>query len=296
MFRIIGDLFAQNKPVAFGRGYYDTIVSFSRKRPPGELNNSLRDAGVAKVWDAPIRTPKNYLIGWWLIVNQATEAQIRVLDANYEACGLILSKAHMAFEFDPVDGVEREPIVELLNNYTHLKGSRASDSIFYYGETTKYAISTIARSDRGERMPSKNAGTYHDRPGKLDGEDEKPRIELRLGSAQAIKNAGIHRPIDFLAVKPDQTFAKNFNVRDHGKWLTFKNRREAERLSFDNIEGRVRSTIHHARGDLTRFKHAHPNEFRRLIERNDIFQIDKRLHFVSIDIQTGRRSEMCKIV
>lgn len=278
MLRYVGDLFAQNRPVAFGRGYHDTIEQFWRgERPPIALKNALRTAGVTP-WDKPVLLGET-LMGWRLIVNGPSPEAIYVLD-QYFRKDVSISVVHIAYEFDVRDDVDRNALVELLNNYTTQKYRRATDEAFYF-KGTHYSVDTKIRQLNGMRRPSKIIVNYHDKPGKLDGELEKPRIEIRFETPAGVKAAGIKRPIDLLYIKPNEIFAKSVMIRDHAERIVRATRRRSTPSPFINIDRRVRAVLRKSgKGSLTQYRKLHSRRFKKLRDRRELIEIDTTLHYV----------------
>jgi hypothetical protein len=274
----VGSLFARIKPVAFGRAYIDTIEFFSKMRPPASLKNALRAAGVMKTWDERVFVDEAFM-GWRLIVNGPSADAIRRLDDSF-AKGVSISAVHIAYEFDASEGVERDALVELLNNYTAQRWQRSIDESFRY-EGTQYSVDTAIRLQNGMRRPSKIVVKYHDRVGKLDGELEKPRIEIRLETPQGVRAAGIHRPSDLFDIRPNEIFAKSIMIRDHAERLIKETRRTTTPTPYIDIDKRVRTVLRKTdRGSLSQYRKRHPRRFKKLQDRRELIEIDTALHYV----------------
>ncbi|MDR6305658.1 hypothetical protein GGQ85_003382 [Nitrobacter vulgaris] len=280
--RHVGDLFAANKSIAFGRGYCDSIEQFWRiKRPPIELKNALRSAGVSKLWDEEVLVGENFM-GWRL----SAEA-IQILD-EYFGNGVSLSAVHIAYEFDVRDDVDRDAFVELLDRYTAQKYQRSTDETFRF-QATHYSIDTKIRQLNGQRRPSKIVVKYHDKPGKLDGELEKPRIEIRLETPAGVKATGISRPIDLLDIKPDEIFWKSVIIRDYAERAIRATRRGTTPSPFINIDRRVRAVLRKTgRGCLLEYRRLYPRRFKKLRDRRDLLEIDSTLYYLK---SRNRKSE-----
>lgn len=276
----VKDLFAQNKPVAFGRSYYDTIELFSRRRPPIALKNGLRTAGVARTWDKKVFVRETFM-GWRLIVNGPSIGAIRVLDQFFEA-GVSISAVHIAYEFDVREDVDRDAFVELLNDYTTQRYQRVIDEPFRF-KGTHYSVDTKIRQLNGMRRPSKIIVMYHDKPGKLDGELEKPRIEIRFEKPAGVKAAGIKRPIDLLEIRLDEIFTKSVMIRDYAERSIRVTLMTYVPTPFFNIDldRRVRTTFRKIGiCPLSQYRKRYPRRFKKLRDRRELIEIDKTLHYV----------------
>ena len=188
--------------------YIDTIQLFARTRFSIDLKNALRAATGRKVWDEPMRNKRKDIIGWILFVNQPTILAIRIIDANFTK-GMSLYRVHVAYDFDPSEGVTQDQIVILIETALHLPYRRDSDEQYPY-DGSIYAIEEQGRKSK----PYRQTASYKDRPGKLDGECDKPHFEIRLERKCAVLNANIHRPIDLLDIKPREFFARHVTIRD----------------------------------------------------------------------------------
>ena len=146
---------------------------------------------------------------------------------------------------------------------------------------TLYSIDTEIRKLNGMRRSSKIIVYYHDRPSKLDGELEKPRIEIRLETPASVKAAGIKRPIDLLDIKPDEIFAKSIMIRDHAERAIRATRRATTPTPFIDIERRVRALMRKTgSGSLSQYRRRYPRRFRKLRDRYELIELDKALHYV----------------
>jgi hypothetical protein len=138
------------------------------------------------------------------------------------------------------------------------------------------------RKLNGQRRPSKVLVKYHDKPGKLDGELEKPRIEIRLETPAGVKAAGINRPLDLLDIKPDEILWKSVMVRDHSERVIRATRRSHSPSPFINVDRRVRALFRKSdRASVTQYRKLHPRRFKKLSDRRELIEIDTTLHFVN---------------
>jgi hypothetical protein len=275
---IIGNLFAQDKPVAFARGYLDTVESFWRTRPSITLKNALRTAGVAKAWDEHVLVGENFM-GWRLFVNGLSADAVHVLDEHFGP-NVSISAVHIAFEFDAREDVGRDALVEFLNNHTTQRWQRAIDESFCFKDTL-YSVDTEIRKLNGMRRPAKIIVYYHDRPGKLDGELEKPRIEIRFETPAGVKAAGIKRPIDLLGIKPDEIFTKSIMIRDHAERVIRATQHATTPTTYIDVDRRVRALFRKfGMGALSQYRKRYPRRFRKLSDRSELIEIDRTLHYV----------------
>jgi hypothetical protein len=244
--------------------YIDTIECFARTRFSIELKNALRKATGRKVWDEPTRDG----YGWILFINGPTIDAINVLEQHW-IDRMWLTALHVALEFDAINGTTRDELIKLIDKHFHIKRRRSSDEMFTVGET-RYSVDTALRRSRGQRKASKIGVAYHDRPGKLDGELDKPRYEVRLESSRAIKTMGFHTPVDLLAIKPREFAAKVLTIKQHkGILETIINRSIAIEAAkpdpLPHAERRIRSLIRRAGLDcVSGFARSFPKQFERL--------------------------------
>jgi hypothetical protein len=168
--------------------------------------------------------------------------------------------------------VTRDDLVRLIDYHFHIKRRRASDRMFRHPEYpgTQYSVDTTLRRSRGQRKAGKNAVAYHDRPGKLDGELDKPRYEIRLETSRAIKTMGFYTPADLLTLKPREFLAKVLMIKQHGPILETITRRSirhenAKPSPMPYAERRVRELIRRGQGDtLSVFASSFPRQFERV--------------------------------
>ena len=281
MLKIIRDLRARDKTalLATACAYIDTIECFARTRFSIELKNALRKATGRKVWDE--KTRDGY--GWILFINGPTIDAIRILEQHWTD-RMSICALHIALEFDAIEGVTREQLIELIDKHFHIKRSRSKDRGIMIGKT-KYSVDTALRRSRGQRKASKIGVAYHDRPGKLDGELDKPRYEIRLETGRAIKTMGFHTPADLLTLSPREFAAQVLTIKQHKPTLeTIINRsidivgRGSNRMP--NAERRIRELVRRAGSDtLSGFARSFPKQFERL-QHWDCIDIDERPHWV----------------
>lgn len=282
---IVKYLLARDKPalLATARVYIDTIEVFARTRFSIELKNALRKATGRRVWDEP--TLDGY--GWILFVNQPTPEAIQVLEEHWTDHPMWLSAVHVAIEFDALDGVSRDQLVQLIDYHFHIKRRRSSDRMFTPPEHpgTLYSVDTQLRRSRGQRKASKIGVAYHDKPGKLDGELDKPRYEIRIETSRAIGTMGFHTPIDLFTLKPRDFLAKVLVIKQHWPTLEMIIQRSvdienAKPRPTPNAERRIWSVVRRAFAHtLSGFASAFPDHFKR-IQHWDAIDIDERLHWV----------------
>jgi hypothetical protein len=273
--------------------YIDTIELFCRTRFPIELKNALRATTGRKVWEVPMRNNRGDMLGWTLFVNQPTIDAIRILDANFTK-NMSLYRVHVAYDFDPSEGVTQDQVVKLIETAFHLRYRRDSDEQHQY-EDTIYAVRVAGRKSR----PYRQTAFYRDRPGKLDGECDKPHFEIRLERKRPVLTAGITRPIDLLDIKPVEFFARHVTIRDHKTFLVRKTQdlikntiKDTPRPHVD-IEKRVRALLRQMGvGTLTGFKKQFKRQFERLDEWACI-DINDKLNWVRA---LGRGGEIAHIV
>jgi hypothetical protein len=281
MLQIVGDLLARDKTtlLATACAYIDTIELFARTRFSIELKNALRKATGRKVWDEPTRDG----YGRILFINGPTIDAIQILEQHWTD-RMSICALHVALEFDAMEGVTREQLIELIEKHFHIKRRRSSDQMITIG-ASQYSVDTAYRRARGQRKASKIGVAYHDRIGKLDGEIDKPRYEVRLETGRAIKTMGFYRPVDLLTLKPREFAAKVLTIKDHrGILETIINRSidiEATKSNpMPNTEKRIRTLVKRAGSDtLSGFARSFPKQFER-IKHWDCIDIDERLYWV----------------
>lgn len=242
--------------------YIDTLECFARTRFSIELKNALRAATGRKVWDE--RTRDGF--GWKLFVNGPTVNAFRILEQHWRDRDSICA-LHIALEFDAIEGVTRKQVIELIDYHFHIKYSRASDRSIVIGETT-YSVDTALRRQRGQRRASKIGVAYHDRPGKLDGELDKPRYEIRLEVGRAITAQGFHTPIDLARLRPREFLAKVLTIKNHRPMLETIIRRSIKAFRphpMMQTETRIRAKVRRDQTDtLTGFARVFPRQFERI--------------------------------
>lgn len=279
MHEIIENPLARDKTalLATACAYIDTIEVFARTRFSIELKNALREATGRKVWDE--KTRDGY--GWILFINGPTIDAIHVLEQHWTD-RMSICALHIAIEFDAFEGVTREQLIELINDHFHIKRSRSKDRGIMIGKT-RYSVDTVLRRSRGQRKASKIGVAYHDRPGKLDGEFEKPRYEIRLETGRAIKTMGFHTPADLLTLKPREFLAKVLTIKQHKLILEMIIQRSINAMTphpLINAERRIRSWVRRFDVDtLSGFARSFPKHFERL-PHWDCIDIDETLHYV----------------
>jgi hypothetical protein len=295
MSQIVGNLLARDKTTLLANvfAYVDTIQLFARTRFSIELKNGLRAATGRKVWDEPMRNKRKDIIGWILFVNQPTILAIHILDAHFTK-GMSIYRVHVAYDFDPCEGITQDQTVELIETALHLRYRRDSDEQYPY-EGTIYAIEEQGRKSK----PYRQTVSYNDRPGKLDGECDKPHFEIRLERKRAVLKAKIDRPLDLLDIKPREFFARHVTIRDHKTILATITQRLIENTVRDmpnphvDIEMRVRAILRRmGTGALTGFKKYFKRQFERLSDW-DCISINEALHWVPA---LGRGGEIAHIV
>lgn len=281
MLRIIRDLAPRDKTtlLATACAYIDTIECFARTRFSIELKNALRAATGRKVWDE--KTRDGY--GWILFVNGPTPEAIHILEEHWTD-RMSICALHVALEFDAINGVTRDELEELIDYHFHIKRSRATDRGIMIGKT-RYSVDTVLRRSRGQRKASKIGVAYHDRIGKLDGEYDKCRYEVRLETGRAIKTMGFHTPADLFTLKPREFAAKVLTIKQHKPMLeTIINRsidiEAAKSHPMPNARMRVSALVRRAGSDtLSGFAHCFPKQFERL-PHWDCIDIDETMHWV----------------
>jgi hypothetical protein len=195
--------------LAIAFGFFHTIEVFWGRRFSVKLKNSLRAETGRLVWDEPViidGTP----IGWMLKVNQPTKHAIKILDKMWKP-GMSICRLHIAYDLDLAPGVTRAHIRALMMHHTRMKYTRLTDKAFLK-ENTIYFVDFTLRD--GGRI-SASGLYYDDEPSDLDGEDQKPHLEIRLLLGQTIKRQGIYRPRDLLKLNPREFLKKRIVMKDH---------------------------------------------------------------------------------
>lgn len=260
--------------LAVAYGFIHTVEVFWMAPFHTALLDRLRRATGRRVWQEPVIVNGTAVIGWILKLNQPTKRAIEILDDMWEP-EMSICRLHVAYDLDLYPGVTREHIRALMYFHIRLKHGKAADRP-RLEETTIYFVDFDLR--RGKIT---KAGLYYDdEPSDLDGEAEKPHIEIRLLRGPAIKREGIYRPADLFSIQPQQFWQKHVSLRDHvGKIIA-----DTERTFTPNpyIDVKRRVCGHLARleekGTLPEYRHRNAKGYEKLPELA-LFDIQERLEW-----------------
>lgn len=276
-------LASRDRRLASGFAYIDTIEVFWPRRFAVSLKNALRAETRRRVWDEPL-VISSVAIGWVLKLNQPTERAVRILEKMWED-RMSICRLHVAYDLDRHRGVSVEEVETLMTVYAHMRYRKTADCV-RNEKGTVYSIDTAYRRGR----LSRTTVFYCDRPGKLDGELDKPHLEIRVLTGQAIKRLEITRPSDLFKIKPRELFAKCITMRDHAEPIIKEIKKTIKPHPLINVEKRVRGLLKRSdHGTLTDFRKERPRQFERLREM-DVLQINDRLMWAPAK---GREREVC---
>ncbi|MBR0986533.1 hypothetical protein [Bradyrhizobium liaoningense] len=263
--------------------FIDTIEVFWPRRFAVTLKNALRAETRRRVWDEPL-VINGLVIGWILKLNQPTESAVRVLDDLWDD-RMSICRLHVAYDLDRHAGVSAKQIESVMTIHAHMRYRKTADSV-RNERGTVYSIDTAYRRGR----LSRTTVFYCDKPGKLDGELNKPHLEIRVLTGQAIKRLGIARPRGLLQIKPREFFSKCITMRDHAEPMIKEMKKTMKPHPLINVDRRVRGLLNRSgHGTLTDFRKEHPRQFERLKEM-DVLQINDRLMWAPAK---GRENDVC---
>lgn len=261
-------------PLAVAVGFIHTIEIFWSSPFRAELKNALRLETGRQVWDDPVIIDESAIIGWKLKLNRPTRRAIEILQDMWEE-DMSICRLDIAYDLDLAAGVSRDHIRGLIYYHARMRHGKASDRPMLY-KGTIYLVDFRLRQGRISK-----AGLYYDdKPGDLDGEDQKPHIEIRLLTGAAVKRGGIYGPHDMLEINPREFFKKRMVMKDHvGKVI-----REAEKTvkphPLVNVERRICGIMARCgSGTLADYKQQAPRKYEKLAELS-LIDVQEALEWV----------------
>lgn len=227
-----------DRPLATADPYIDTVGAFVERPLFGAQLKALRSSLGREYFYEPIERDDT-LWGYILRIHQPTEAAIKLLARWSDEHSISIYRVDIAFDLDALADTNREDIRDYISSHARLRFCRRDDKRCEIEGT----ISWIECNER-ESPPSKNLVFYDDRHGKLDGELNKPHLELRLLRSRIVKNAGIFKAADLFDINPAELLAGHVAFASTEPYLLQAIRatlKDAKPNPYIDIERRVRA-------------------------------------------------------